>query len=227
MKELVEKNKFIIGSFLFTIILQFCIILSSTAFAFDNEPDGFRGLKWGTTIEEFKQAYPDAKLRTKQAALEYNPAKLVRYLVSANGGNLSGIPINNSLEYSFYNNQLESVLITLAGKDNYETLKNQKLLLERMSMMYGEVNERDGNNIDDFIPAVFSATYNFDYVWKGETTTINLNGYYKEPNLISGLSVSVVSTQIRKQWITSSNPLDKEEWSKMRKNLIAEYRSGW
>lgn len=206
--------------------LTFLLCFSSSTFAFDNEPDGFRGLKWGASVEEFKQAYPEATLR-KTSRVEYNPAKLVRYSVPASNSTLSGILITAPLEYSFYNNQLESVSITLTGKDSYETLNNQKLLLYKMSMIYGEVKENDGNNIEDFIPAAFSTMYHFGYTWKGQTSIINLTGAYKEPNLTSVLSVSVRSTKLFQQEKANTKPLDRETWLKIRENMISEYRSGW
>lgn len=202
------------------------LLICSTALAYDNEPNGFKGLKWGTSIEEFKNVYPNATLQKQQPG-EYNPANIITYIVPINESKLSGITITSPFRYSFYNNKLESVLVTFTGKDNYETLNKQKILLNRMSMIYGEINESSGNNIDEFIPGLSTAYYNFNYCWKGTTTTINLNGSYKEPNLSSYLSISISSVEIRKQWLSKVKPIDKTEWSKIRKNIISEYRSDW
>lgn len=42
------------------------LLICSTALAYNNEPDGFKGLKWGTSIEEFKNVYPNATLQKQQ-----------------------------------------------------------------------------------------------------------------------------------------------------------------
>ena len=114
MKRLAMKSKFSLNSFLFIVVLQFCIILSSTAFAFDNEPDGFRGLKWGTSVEEFKKAYPDATYRPHTDTELKLFKGMTYYNVPVNGTKLSGVIITAPLKYAFYNNRLESVYIDLS-----------------------------------------------------------------------------------------------------------------
>ena len=214
MKRLAMKNKFSLNSFLFIVVLQFCIILSSTAFAFDNEPDGFRGLKWGTSVEEFKKAYPNATYRPPTDTELKLFKGMTYYNVPVNGTKLSGVMITAPLKYAFYNNRLESVYIDLSQPYNFMTQQSQIELLEKMEYMYGDGKSILDEGLNDFNPVDFSEDKCFMYTWEGYIANISMIGTYNDPvPNKSRLSVTVASTQIRNK--------------RLNETRMAESSSGW
>lgn len=190
------KKKFL------TILLLLAI--ASTAFAFQNEPNGFRDLKWGASIEEFKQSCPEATYRQPKD-IELKLSKNVTYYnVPANGTTLSSIVVSHPLEYSFYKNKLESVKVDLSEPYNFMTLQNQKESLAKIEHMFIKANVIfDNKNINDFNPVDFSDKSCFMYTWDGDTANISMIGTYNDPVANeSHLLITITSTQIYNQRLT-------------------------
>jgi len=94
------------------ILLAVAILAPSLTFAFRNEPDGFRGIKWGTEITQLPDLVIDKGAgdlkwyRRKSDKLEIGDAN-VDYIV-----------------YGFYKNEFLSVLIGYKGFRNFTELKS-------------------------------------------------------------------------------------------------------
>lgn len=196
-------------------LILLAFMLHPSAFAFSNEPNGFRGLKWGISIEEFKQAYPNATYRPPRDIDFAFPPVPTTYLVPANNSKLSGISIIKPLEYSFYNNQLEYVRIILSGEDNFTNHHNQILLLDKMTYMYDEPT-CILDKIDDFGPGDLTG-HCCMYEWKGIITGITMIGTYNDPKHDEAhLSITIYSKEIRDKRLAEQERLK-----------ISEYHSGW
>jgi curli biogenesis system outer membrane secretion channel CsgG len=107
---------------------------------YKNQPDGFRNIKWGTNTGEIKnlkvikeEGNQKECVKTDDV-LQIGKAKLEKII------------------YSFYKDQLESVIIETKGKDNFENLKSATI------EKFGEGKNKSEN----------------EWIWEGEITTIYL-----------------------------------------------------
>lgn len=99
---------------LILVMLFSFVFLSATALAYPNEPDGFRGLTWGTPLERVKDSmvfqYTDGsfggvdKYTRIDDELSIGAAKLKK------------------IEYGFWQNKLSSVNIEFEGYNNWANL---------------------------------------------------------------------------------------------------------
>jgi hypothetical protein len=122
-----KRITLLFGLVFFMIIIGYVPINS---LAYDNEPDGFGGIKWGTKISTLKGM---SKLGTdpsfggidiyirKGEELKFGDAKL------------SGI------QYGFWKGKFADVRITVKGKENWPVLKNA------VFAKYGKGNQADPN----------------------------------------------------------------------------------
>lgn len=88
------------------------VILSASVFAYENEPDDFRGIKWGTRIEEL----PDMEL-----ALD--GGKLKAYTRKRDKMMLEEAEVN-SVHYIFYKEQFYCVHIDFEGFSNFNKIRD-------------------------------------------------------------------------------------------------------
>jgi len=99
-----------LGTLVFLLILSVCVVIP--AFAFRNEPDGFRGIKWGTDIKKV----PDMVLLerdgdTKIYYRKFDKLKIEDVYV-------------DEIVYRFYKNRLCAVHILFDGFSNFTRLKS-------------------------------------------------------------------------------------------------------
>ena len=96
-------------------LLVFLLIASVSvtipAFAFQNEPDGFRGIKWGTNITEFSDT------------LLVESGKDSQYYMKKNDEMKIGDAHIDQMSYGFYKNQFYVVLVEYNGYLNFTKLK--------------------------------------------------------------------------------------------------------
>lgn len=107
------------------------ISTASFAWAFDKEPDGFRGIKWGTSINDYKgmvliETDGDTKFYKKKGdKLSIGEAEL------------------NKITYIFYKGKFYSVFIKYEGIGNFDKLK------ETFTSQYGAPNQPN-QYMDDY-----------------------------------------------------------------------------
>ncbi len=142
---MVNKRQFIIVVFSLVLIL----FGSNATFSFENEPNGFKGINWGTYASELdKLNYMIKHPRIEDAKIFCEKKDLEQGL--GHGG--------CSVYYYFWNNRFYSGMILITGYDNFIAFR------EETFNKYGEVTETK----DD--------TWEMRYLWNGETTFIQL-GY--------------------------------------------------
>lgn len=90
---------------LLNIIFLLALCVSSTGFAFPNEPNGFRDLYWGETLQEVKNSGYDVKYVSYNS--QYNS---VTYAVYLNNPYISGYKFD-LVCLDFWNNQLMGIYI--------------------------------------------------------------------------------------------------------------------
>jgi hypothetical protein len=93
----------------FLLIISICV--SIPVFAFQNEPDGFRGIKWGTNIRELNDM------------LVAESGKDTVYYIRKNDTLKIGDADIDQISYGFYKNRFYVVLVEYNGFLNFTKLK--------------------------------------------------------------------------------------------------------
>ena len=93
-----------------------CLCLSGTTFSFAQDKEDFRGIKWGAPIEDFKDQMTLSKTSPKWG-------DDFRYTRKEDDLNFAGIPVG-SIEYGFWRDRFNLVLITYKGESNFNKLKD-------------------------------------------------------------------------------------------------------
>lgn len=199
--------------FLFFISIIY-LSITSVALAFPNEPTGFRGLEWGSSIEEFKQKYPNAyevEIRLKKEREElFGNTGNIAYCVPSENDFLSQVSIAAPIKYHFWNNQLEDVSIDISGDSLLSTTNNEQRLLAALETLYGECTTKyvDGSIVTN------DGQFTNMYFWEGATTSLFLLSNYRDQHKHqSSLSLSIASQEIRNKRIKQSK-LNMQEKAK-------------
>jgi len=155
---------------LFTLLL-----FTNTVFAFPNEPEGFRELKWGDSVKTLFKYYPDATFeKSREYQMNTSDSTVFNvYKVQLNNINLSTLKLNKEAEYVFHNNQFVGVILKSITSKSLNNIKNtESKFIENMVTLYGPPTETktfytvmDGrnpsrNNIDYFITRRSWTSYN-------------------------------------------------------------------
>lgn len=114
-----QKNAFIV-------ILAIFLFAGYAAYAFQNEPDGFRGIKWGTNISELsKMKLIDDDGNAKCYARKNDKMRI-------GDANLDAIM------YGFYKNRFSAVGVMYHSSSNFSAIK------ETLLQQYGEARHPNG-----------------------------------------------------------------------------------
>ena len=105
-------------------LIVFFLLLPSSVFAFQNEPDGFRGIKWGTdlsTLSDMSKFAGDIKdgllYERKNDTLTVGDATLT------------------GIYYGFYDGKFFSVMMTFNNSSNFSKIK------ETLFQKYGDIEK--------------------------------------------------------------------------------------
>ena len=98
-----------LATLLFLLIIS--VYVAIPAFAFQNEPDGFRGIKWGTNISELTDM------------LVAESGKDTLYYVRKNDTMKIGDADIDQISYGFYKSRFFQVLVEYKGYVNFTKLK--------------------------------------------------------------------------------------------------------
>jgi hypothetical protein len=105
------------------LIIAILLLLPSSILAFQNEPDGFRGIKWGTDIAALSGMTYESTDPSWGGVKKY----------SRKGETLSiGAAKLTTIHYCFWRDKLSSIEIKYKGYDNWTGLKN--VLIEKFGM---------------------------------------------------------------------------------------------
>lgn len=98
---------------LISVLLFFIVLITvrQSVFAFQNEPDNFRGIKWGTNIKSLYGMKLCEKSTVTWYKKEYDKLKI------------GDAQLENVL-YGFYNEQFFTVMIIFSGYTNYNMIRN-------------------------------------------------------------------------------------------------------
>lgn len=133
------------------VLVALFFIVPSTTFAFQNEPDGFRTLYWGESLQEVEK-------NSEVQSLKYSGRNTIEnskeYTGVLNISSISGqYARDNQLKLSFWNNKLYRIEISFVGM-NFSKMK------EAMTLNFGEPE--------------YDKTKWSTYRWTGNTTILEL-----------------------------------------------------
>ena len=149
------KRKLIIS-----ILTSLLMMISVTCFAFPNEPNGFRNLYWGETLQKVQQNYTTKYLNY------YAPENSVMYTIPLTDKNISGVYSNdNVITLAFWNNQLYSIAIDFPEITLEQSTETYKKLISSLSIAFGQ-------------PSIYNV-YSLEYhqnctMWSGDNSSILL-----------------------------------------------------
>lgn len=129
------------------------LVLSVGAFAFQNEPEGFRGLEWGDAPTEEMEHYSSSKKGTDYYILPDDEMAI---------GNVKLYLIG----YMFYEGQFLGVGLYFRGEDNYDLMKT---ICEQR---YGEDEMDEGFYTTAWYGQKGFALLNYDYTEEGGFLTL-------------------------------------------------------
>lgn len=137
---------------------------------FNNEPKGFRNIRWGISVDELSRIYKDLNVSKIDILSQHTNTVLVAR--RKNEDNNVGGAIVSRISYYFDNDALTSVTLMVYDDTNYKQLKDY---------CFSEYGRRM-NAGQKFINKKIE-----QYVWKGKFTTIRLSynpdfkgGYYAQ-----------------------------------------------
>lgn len=94
------------------VVFLFIVFTSLISYAYENEPDGFRGIKWGTDISEMKDMVVYGKLHDSTQMYERQNDEM----------QIGDAKIEH-IFYLFWNNKLSTVMIVTKESANYFALR--------------------------------------------------------------------------------------------------------
>ena len=127
-------------SFLFTLFF-----ITNTAFAFPNEPEGFRTAKWGDTIEKLEANSINLKFGNtlKTISEDANTKQEIYSLYTGELDNkkLSNLDLEDYGFYVFNDNKLIGVILkSVSYKSNSEFKAVKNAFLGKLNYLYGKQN---------------------------------------------------------------------------------------
>lgn len=204
----------------------FCLVFlllfySVSAFAFQDEPNGFRGLAWGSSLSQFQSEYPDAQpLQLSKLEIALGETDVIKYSVPVADSELSGIPIVAPLEYTFWKGQFLSVYVKMDGSCFAEAYDRHLTLYEKLRYLYGEPTEDWSTASMNSIPLIAGKANEqpvYLYTWKGRIANIRMIATYNDPQPYQTHLTLTISSAI----LANEKQLEKE------RNTKIEYKQGW
>lgn len=121
-------------SFLFTILL-----ITNTAFAFPNEPEGFRNMKWGDSLHRLYEVYPNATLKKSYEFINSSSisTKFNVYEVKLKNTKLNNLRLNKNAEYIFCDNKFVGVSLNSTFKQSSSFKNIESDFIQDMISFYG------------------------------------------------------------------------------------------
>lgn len=127
---------------LFTLLL-----ITNTVFAFPNEPEGFRELKWGDTIEKFTSYYPEAELLDTQKIKNDISNEITIsniYGVKLKNRTLSNLKLDRRAIYFFNNKKFVGVVLSsIPMKSSFDFMEAEANFIENLIYLYGNPTEKN------------------------------------------------------------------------------------
>lgn len=131
-------------------MLALLLCLPVQSWAFPNEPNGFRDLYWGESLEEVKQG---REVEYGYYDKQTNSVLYFVYLSSDESKTLSQVPIGGeNFTATFWNDKLWRIILSFNGEDTFTSLK------DAMIQLYGEPQINEWDNC----------------IWIGENTIMNI-----------------------------------------------------
>lgn len=106
------------------IFVAIFLAFTTNIFAYQNEPDGFRSMKWGTSFNEFKN------MKLKESANGFKT-----YTKTNDELKIGDVPLK-FIEYDFWNNKFQGVTIRVANGDS-----NFRQIVKMFKIKFGNIGD--------------------------------------------------------------------------------------
>ena len=151
-----KTNNNVFTNYLF-LVVTIAILIPITCYSFQNEPDGFEGIKWKEDIKSMKKSFIQKEVQGGFFAAD----KDIRVYVKIKENKMLGPANLKDIYYYFWKDKFICVEIITMGLSNFASLR-------------GLCFERYGNNIEGHE----QPHKNFStYTWKGNVAGISLFHY--------------------------------------------------
>lgn len=154
-------------SLLFTLLL-----FSNTVFAFPNEPEGFRELKWGDSVKILFKHYPNATLEKTfipSKTTEDNNVFTVYKSILKNK-KLSGLDLNKEADLIFCNDKFIGIMLESTIIQPYADFSNiYSNFFENMTYLFGPPTEQ---KTESNLSKTF---YKIQNIWSSNISKIQVN----------------------------------------------------
>lgn len=196
----------------FPFIFLLFLSINSIVLAFPNEPTSFRGLNWGSSIEDLKEKYPscyEMKDDKVNALMKDTTGQImIAYGTHLENDSISNIPIEKPIRYNFWNNQLEGVTIDISRDSFAASTYNENQIVTALETLYGDCTRKSFKG---------TSSYTNTYFWQGPICKISLIATYQN-NDQNKSKVTIL--------LTSKKISDKRlaQLEKIRQNKI---KQGW
>jgi len=120
------------AKFIITLFLS-AFLISSNCYSFQNEPDGFRGIKWGTDITTLKGM--------EFLSIDPSIGGIKKYKKTNEELKLGGATLR-SVEYSFWREKFCSITVETEGSVNWGGLRDACIEKFGKGLQTNEVNDK-------------------------------------------------------------------------------------
>lgn len=165
---------------------------------FPNEPEGFRGMTWGSSIEELEKQGKHFVFLHSRPQLSYQLVEI------ENRRFISGISYER-IVCSFWRDKLVSCLVVIADNNND--------YFKKASTLYLSASEKFGKPTEDYLSeADDEDNYNMYAIWKGDKTRITIIARAKDKNTYLSLESIPLSQQESDERDANKPPIDTSGW---------------
>lgn len=169
----------------------FLVSFNNLTSAYQNEPNGFRGLTWGMSYEQVAQKYTDIYYYSNHPLNDENTKVYNLYMSNPY---ISNMRFTNPVNLMFYKNQLYFIFLDLSQDNEFDTvIDNQNLLNKQLVALYGKATTGQSNKTG-------IASGEMTLLWIGENTSIasiaKYNFYVGETKIPGFLGLNIYSTKI-------------------------------
>jgi len=186
-------------------------VISNSAFGFEKEPDGFRGIKWGTDIsvnqqemyqldmdkgemEEFYVRINSKGSITGENKEEAVKKRVVEYIEGKDQETVGEAKVDTII-YIYYKNKFSGVLLNTHGDEN------RNLLIKTFITLFGYPSVHIGS----------------EYEWRGDESTIRIKCNS------TGCLAGILSTKIADQKAADKTEVARKKLEETKKRLSKDF----
>lgn len=159
---------------------------------YQNEPDGFRGYKWGISYEEAVKLKGDSNFQIYSVNRDDKGRSYKAYNYFDGYQYIEGEMITDIIQFYFLDNHLYNVFVPLAIKDDAKATQEKYFRIKESMIKYFGKPTEDSKIFDKRGKQIKGVE---SVIWKGPKSTINLSCILNmEKNLVFNLGIDICHT---------------------------------